>query len=77
MIPPAHLTPEDLARLTGGRQKRTQIRWLQDNQWQYTLDRHGHPIVSRAYHDRRLSGTAPTKAQPNYGVFSVPKPTPP
>lgn len=77
MTTDAHLTPEELARLTGGRQKRTQIRWLEDNKWHYTTDRHGHPIVSRAYHDRRLSGAPATKAQPNYGVFSAPKaPTP-
>lgn len=71
----ADLEPEEIARLTGGRQKRTQIRWLEDNKWIYTLDRHGHPVVSRAYHDRRLGGDTTQKAQPNYGVFSGQKTT--
>lgn len=74
MNPSAHLEPEDLARLTGARQKRKQIQWLKDHQWHFELDRHGHPVVSRAYHDRRMGGdTTPPAAKPNYGVFSGPK----
>lgn len=77
MNPPAHLAPADLASLTGGRQKRTQIRWLEEHKWHYELDRHGHPVVSRAYHDRRMAGDVTTKPEPNYGVFSVQKTTTP
>jgi hypothetical protein len=70
MTDSAHLSPDDLRTLTGGRQKRTQIRWLKERHWHYELDRHGHPIVSRAYHDRRMAGEDATpKSKPNYGVF--------
>ena len=48
-------------------------RWLDKNGWPYVVNRIGLPIVSRAYHDARLTGQAPQVGgptiEPNFSMF--------
>jgi hypothetical protein len=66
-----YLTKEELSALSGSTHKRLQIQWLTSEGWPYSVTRTGHPQVSRAYHDARMSGTIKVVMynEPNYGCF--------
>jgi hypothetical protein len=38
-------------------QRSVMVRWLKDHNWKYDIDRHGLPIVMRAYRDKKLGLT--------------------
>jgi len=66
-----YLTKEELTALADSSQKSLQISWLKSHGWPHEVTRTGHPRVSRAYHDARMSGTiqAVSYNEPNYGCF--------
>lgn len=66
-----YLTNEELSALAGSRQKSLQIEWLNSEGWPHVITRTGHPRVSRAYHDARMSGTIKVLVhnEPNYRCF--------
>lgn len=53
-----YLTRDELAELVGCQptSKACMRRWLDRNGWPYQPNRAGFPVVSRRYHDDRLSG---------------------
>ena len=52
----AYLSASELADLIGckANQRRTIVRWLENNGWPFVIDRNGIPTVARAYHDKKL-----------------------
>ena len=52
----AYLSASELADLIGckANQRRTIVRWLENNGWPFVIDRNGIPKVARAYHDKKL-----------------------
>lgn len=60
--PPLLLTATELHQLTGYQQPARQCAWLASRGWVFERPaRRGDcPKVARAYHDARMSGTAPT-----------------
>ncbi|WP_040263756.1 DUF4224 domain-containing protein [Pseudomonas massiliensis] len=53
------LSEEELAEVTGYKQRHYQRRWLRDRGWRFVESRGGRPLVGRAYM-RLMLGLAPT-----------------
>jgi len=49
-----YLTPEELFRLTGYKQRARQRQWLRAREWAYEVTAQGEIRVLRAYRDQRL-----------------------
>ena len=61
------LSADELAEIVGCRpnQRCRMAAWLRKNHWKHEIDSNGLPIVSRAYHDRKL-GASEGKNQAKY-----------
>ncbi|WP_190275171.1 DUF4224 domain-containing protein [Collimonas fungivorans] len=74
-----YLTASQIATLVGCRNNSYSCmrRWLDKNSWPYAKSITGFPIVSRAYHDARMSGTQTGKpsgkvrVEPNFGALAA------
>lgn len=68
-----YLSPAELHILAGSPQHKRQIEWLRRYKWRYSVSLKGHPIVSRAYHDRRMIaddiGTPEPVRHPNFAAI--------
>ncbi len=53
------LTEAELARITGKPSMKSQMKWLQDNQWEYTLSLDKGVVVGTLYAHLRLAGLHP------------------
>ena len=54
-----HLSPEELAGLTGRHAARLQIAWLQAQGWEFSLDTDKGVLVGKLYAHLRLAGLQP------------------
>ncbi|RQO50648.1 DUF4224 domain-containing protein [Pseudomonas sp. KBW05] len=54
---------EELADLTGYKQRAHQRRWLNDRNWVFVESRGGRPLVGRMYARMKLGMTSPTFAE--------------
>ncbi|MGY1952731.1 MULTISPECIES: DUF4224 domain-containing protein [Pseudomonas] len=54
---------EELADLTGYKQRSHQRRWLNDRNWVFVESRGGRPLVGRMYARMKLGMTSPTFAE--------------
>ncbi|WP_262020411.1 DUF4224 domain-containing protein [Pseudomonas sp. Pse35] len=54
---------EELADLTGYKQRAHQRRWLNDRNWVFVESRGGRPLVGRMYARMKLGMTNPTSAE--------------
>jgi len=61
---PDILEPDEVYRLTERKHAREQIRWLEQNDWQFTTNASGKPIVSRLYLQIQLAGIGPESVKP-------------
>lgn len=52
------LTPVEIVKLTGSSQKRTQIKWLQERQWEFSVTNKGDLTIGRWYARLKMSGIA-------------------
>lgn len=52
------LTPAEIEKLTGSSQKRAQIKWLQDKQWEFSISNKGAITIGRWYARLKMSGVA-------------------
>lgn len=52
------LTPDEIEKLTGSNQKRTQIKWLQEKQWEFSVTNKGGITIGRWYARLKMSGVA-------------------
>lgn len=61
-----YLSAPELADLIGCRPNSFACmrRWLDKNGWPYVPNRIGMPMVSKAFHDARMSGQAPRVGEP-------------
>lgn len=65
------LSAYQLEQLTGRRQPRAQIRWLQHHGWPHEVRADGRPVVSEREVDRRLSTSSSSSArqEPNFAAL--------
>jgi len=66
------MTPDELTELTGFKQTKGHIRWLDRNRWRYVLSRSQQPRVARAYFLDRMGlpqGKAGSSDQANHAAF--------
>ena len=52
--PSTYLLPHEIEQLTGRRYAAHQAKVLAAQQWVFTVDGDGRPLILRAYHDQRL-----------------------
>lgn len=65
------LTDLELQDLTGYVTAAGQVRWLEARGWRYERNRGGRVIVSRAYAESMLGGSAPKVPEPNFAAVEV------
>ena len=53
-MPDTYLTPAEVHTLTGRTYAAHQVKVLAAQQWVFTVDGDGRPLILRAYHDQRL-----------------------
>jgi len=60
-----YLSAQELSELVGCQPNRYTCmrRWLTRNRWPFEISINGFPIVSRKYHDARMSGQLPVAAE--------------
>lgn len=54
------LSSDELAEITGRKNRAAQRVWLDENGWTYAMNAAGRPIVGRWYARMRLAGVTPT-----------------
>ncbi|WP_416240452.1 DUF4224 domain-containing protein [Methylophaga sp. OBS3] len=57
------LTSEEVRELTGTAHINSQIEWLKDNAWHFTVNRKNRVIIGRWYARTKLSGVIPKEVQ--------------